>query len=323
MRLSSTTPRIGIDLGGTKTEVIALSAQGETLMRKRTPTPSHAYPEIIQTVAALVTDALQITGPVHHIGLGVPGAPDRASGRMKNANTTCLIGMPLAADLEQAIGYPVVLENDANCFTLSEAVDGAGAGHRMVFGVILGTGVGGGWVVDRRLHSGTHHIAGEWGHNPIPVRFRHQSGSPDHAQQAWAEPFVDLGRVCYCGKTDCVETHLCGAGLSRTHAWLSKKAGNEQKLRGQEIVKGASAGDKLCIRTLEAYGRQLACALASVINIADPDVIVLGGGVSNIDAIYPPLDAALKDFIFNDSAHTRIVKAVHGDSSGVRGAAWL
>lgn len=322
MSLPALAPRIGVDLGGTKTEVIALSAQGETLMRKRTPTPSHAYPEIVRTVATLVTEALQITGPVHHIGIGVPGAPD-GTGRMKNANTTCLIGMPLAADLQRAIGYPVLLENDANCFTLSEAVDGAGAGHRVVFGVILGTGVGGGWVVDRQLHQGIHHIAGEWGHNPIPVRYRKGPLDSNHAQQAWAEPFVDLGRPCYCGKTDCVETHLCGAGLSRTHSWLSRFAGDEQNLRGEEIVQAASAGDKRCIKTLETYARQLACALSTVINIVDPDVIVLGGGVSNIDAIYPHLHTALKDFVFNDSVQTRVVKALHGDSSGVRGAAWL
>ncbi len=323
MKPYSTTARIGIDLGGTKTEVIAISAQGETLMRKRMPTPSHSYPEIVDTVATLVKQALQVAGPVHRIGIGVPGAPDSSSGRMKNANTTCLIGMPLAADLQQAIGYPVALENDANCFTLSEAVDGAGAGHRVVFGVILGTGVGGGWVVDRMLHPGIHHIAGEWGHNPIPVRYRLGPHDSHHAQQAWAEPFVDLGRSCYCGKTDCVETHLCGAGLSRTHRWLSRIDGHEETLQGQKIIEGARAGDRRCKQTIETYARQLACALSTVINIVDPDVIVLGGGLSNMDAIYPPMRAALKDFVFNDSCDVPVVKALHGDSSGVRGAAWL
>lgn len=308
-------PRIGVDLGGTKTEVVALSGDGSELLRHRLATPKHAYSEIVGTVGQLVGLALQVTGPVDHIGIGVPGAPDLRSGLMKNANTTCLIGKPLAHDLERALGLPVVLENDANCFTLSEAIDGAGAGHRVVFGVIIGTGVGGGWVIDRQLHRGRHHIAGEWGHNPVPVRRQRPSGM---------EPFTDLGRPCYCGQFDCIETHLCGSGLARTGQWLFARAGTPAPaLTSQEIVARASTGDAVCQQVLELYARQLACALGTIINTVDPDVIVLGGGLSNIDTIYEPIRRALPEFVFNDSVQTVVSQAMHGDSSGVRGAAWL
>jgi len=337
-------PRIGIDLGGTKTEVIALSAQGETLLRKRAPTPSHSYQNIIRTVADLACEARALIGPVTHVGIGVPGAPDQDSGRMKNANTTCLIGQPLAADLASAIGCPVKLENDANCFALSEAIDGAARKHRVVFGVILGTGVGGGWVVNRELHSGIHHIAGEWGHNPVPIRTLSRNAQSDRSFDPQASdvqsvlhgrlpgaPFVDLGRACYCGLTDCIETHLCGAGLRRTHAWVYRHSCANQKnklkdhetLSGEQIAQAAQAGDSLCQHTLDLYSRQLASALATVINMIDPDAIVLGGGVSNMESLYDRVRLALPDYVFNDRTDTLIVKAMHGDSSGVRGAAWL
>lgn len=344
MQPTSKRARIGIDLGGTKTEVIALCPSGQTLLRKRVPTPSQHYPEIIRTIASLADEARALTGPVPYIGIGVPGAPDQASGRMKNANTTCLIGKALAEDLAQALACPVKLENDANCFTLSEAVDGAGRDYRVVFGVILGTGVGGGWVIDRKPHSGTHHIAGEWGHNPVPVRTISQKNQPDavntgHRPSQFeraiqgslpGSPFVDLGRACYCGLSDCIETHLCGAGLARTHAWILANSTDdtdnsvvEQGQSGAQIALAAQAGDPLCIRTIELYSRQLASGLATIINMIDPDAIVLGGGVSNIDMLYERVQRALPDYVFNDRVHTRIVKAMHGDSSGVRGAAWL
>lgn len=350
MYSSGSKPRIGIDLGGTKTEVLALSGKGETLLRKRVPTPSHSYRDIIQTVAGLAAEARAITGTVAHIGIGVPGAPDQNNGRMKNANTTCLIGQPLASDLAAAIGCPVKLENDANCFTLSEAIDGAARKHRVVFGVILGTGVGGGWVINRELHRGMHHIAGEWGHNPVPIRTLARNaqckasldGQISDVQSALhgrlnGAPFVDLGRNCYCGLTDCIETHLCGSGLKRTYAWVlahsrhsSDLATNQRDgrmghlaLSGEQIAKAAQAGDPACLQTLDLYSRQLASALATVINVIDPDAIVLGGGVSNIALLYDRVRLALSDYVFNDRANTLIVKAMHGDSSGVRGAAWL
>lgn len=340
-------PRIGIDLGGTKTEVIALSSTGDTLLRERVATPSHSYDAIVRTVAALTRKAVEVTGTVPHVGVGVPGAPDQRTGKMKNANTTCLIGQPLADDLKSAIGCPVILENDANCFTLSEAVDGAGRGRRVVFGVILGTGVGGGWAIDGKPHAGMHHIGGEWGHNAVPLRLQAdpagemqsiltQNTAPEtrHIEQALEGnlpgfPFVALGRRCYCGLSDCVETHLCGAGLQRTHAWVSAGI-RKNRYRtavtprtAQEIAGGAQSGDHACQITLSLYAQQLACCLSTVINIMDPDVIVLGGGVSNIDALYPHLQPALNRWVFNDRVLTPVLKARHGDSSGVRGAAWL
>lgn len=324
-------PKIGIDLGGTKTEIIVLSATGATLMRQRVATPSQSYSDIVQTIAALVAQARQVSGPVAHVGIGIPGAPQRRTGLIKNANTTCLIGRPLAQDLQQMLGLPVKLENDANCFTLSEAIDGSGAGYGVVFGVILGTGVGAGWCLNGQLHSGMHHIGGEWGHNPIPLRLRTTLGAPEASAHASIEPFVETGRHCYCGKVDCIETHLCGTGLAKTHRALCTQttpAINQHTTLQPlwsvpDIVRAAEQGEPTCQAALALYVRQLASALATVINTVDPDVVVLGGGLSNLDGIYPHIQQALSEFVFNNEVCTPVLKATHGDSSGVRGAAWL
>lgn len=310
--------RIGIDLGGTKTEILLMSANNETALRKRLPTPSHDYEAILQTIAALVKEAQMLSGPVSHIGIGMPGAADRNTGLIKNANTTCLIGKPFAQDLRTLLGCDVRLENDANCFVLSEATDGAGADASVVFGAILGTGVGGGLTINGQLHLGLHDIAGEWGHNPVPLRT-----SADN--EPWHHPFTNLGRPCYCGKLDCVETHLCGAGLRRT--WLSVLNKHDPSITTAPALPILSTlieeSDPIALRTLDLYAQQLACSLATIINVIDPDVIVLGGGLSNLPGLCAAVKAALPAHVFNDRADTAIKKAVHSDSSGVRGAAWL
>jgi len=326
-----TNPRIGIDLGGTKTEIIALSPEGEILFRKRVQTPSKDYRAIIGTIHVLVKEATNIVGPCNHIGIGIPGAINQHTGLVKNANTTCLIGKPLQKDLEQVLKCEVRLENDANCFTLSEATDGAGAGKNVVFGVILGTGVGAGWCMGGKLHQGMHHIAGEWGHNPVPLRINGHINDNSvlsartEKNIASCDPFLGLGRQCYCGKHDCIETHLCGAGLVKTHALLSGDAADvpDGMLTARQIADLATRGDEISLKALNLYARQVACCLATVINMIDPDIIVLGGGLSNLDPIYPLISRSLPDFVFNDRALTPVVKATHGDSSGVRGAAWL
>jgi fructokinase len=274
--------RIGIDLGGTKIEGIALDEAGRELVRQRVPTPHGDYRGTVDAIAALVGAIESATGRRGTVGVGIPGALSRVSGLVKNANSTWLIGKPLQGDLEAALARPVRLANDANCFALSEAVDGAGRGKRVVFGVILGTGVGGGIVVDGRILEGANAIAGEWGHNPLPL----PSGD-------------DLPlRRCYCGRSGCIETYLCGPALER---------------------EGGAASDVAIAR----YEERLARALAGVINLLDPDVIVLGGGVSNIDRLYADVPALWGVHVFSDHVATRLEKHLHGDSSGVRGAAWL
>ncbi|NWG30156.1 MAG: ROK family protein [Rhodocyclaceae bacterium] len=275
--------RIGIDLGGTKTEIIVLDDAGETLLRSRVPTPRGDYAATVATIAALVQEAEAKVGagntaPLATVGIGIPGAESRVTGLIKNANSTWLIGRPLRADLEAALGRPVRIENDANCFALSEATDGAAAGAAVVFGVILGTGVGGGIVVDGRVLVGPNAIAGEWGHNPLPDE--------------------EEARPCYCGRENCIETFLSGPALA---------------LEG-------GADDEAA---LQRYERRLARALAQVINILDPDVIVLGGGVSNLDRLYDRVPRLWGEWVFSDHVATRLLKNKHGDSSGVRGAAWL
>jgi fructokinase len=274
--------RIGIDLGGTKIEGIALADDGRELARRRVPTPRGDYRGTVDAIAGLVVAIEAETGGRGTVGVGIPGALSRVTGLVKNANSTCLIGRPLQADLEAALARPVKLANDANCFALSEAVDGAGHGARVVFGVILGTGVGGGIVVDGRVLEGPNAIAGEWGHNPLP------SASGD-----------DLPlRPCYCGRSGCIETYLCGPALERD----------------------GGAADEVAMARYEA---RLARALGGVINILDPDVIVLGGGVSNVDRLYATVPALWGVHVFSDHVATRLAKHAHGDSSGVRGAAWL
>ena len=294
--------RIGIDLGGTKIEIIALSDGGQTLARRRVATPQGDYAATLAAVGGLVAAVEGELGRRGTVGVGMPGALSKASGLVKNANSTCLIGRPLLADLQQQLGRDVRVANDANCFALSEAVDGAAAGAGVVFGVIIGTGVGGGIVVHGRVLDGANGIAGEWGHNPLPL----PSGA-------------DLPLpACYCGRVGCVETYLSGPGLARDHAQASCAA-----LTPEAIVAAAAAGDALCEASLQRYEARLARALAGVINLLDPDVIVLGGGLSNLGRLYERVPGLWQPHVFSDQVLTRLVKAAHGDSSGVRGAAWL
>jgi fructokinase len=293
--------RIGIDLGGTKIEAIALDADGRERFRHRVPTPRGSYDATIEAVASLVADAEIVVGQ-STVGVGMPGVVSPATGLVKNANSTWLNGRPLSEDLAARLGRPVRLANDANCFALSEATDGAAAGLRGVFGVILGTGVGGGLVVSGRVVTGVNAIAGEWGHNPLP----------------WPEADEWPGPPCYCGRTGCIETFLSGPGLARDH-----DARTGRQLDAAAIVAAAGTGDADAQESVSRYERRLARGLASVINVFDPAAIVLGGGVSNISRLYERVPRLWTEFVFSDAIVTRLVKAVHGDSSGVRGAAWL
>lgn len=293
--------KIGIDLGGTKTEIIAMDDRGEALLRRRVATPSRDYAAILSTIADLVLGAEAELGARGSIGVGAPGAVSTATGSLKNSNTACLNGKPLQQDLEKLLGRKVRVANDANCFALSEAVDGAGAGAPVVFGVILGTGVGGGIVIDGRILEGANSIAGEWGHNPLAA------GEPD------APP-----RACYCGRSGCVETWLSGPGFAADHA--SRHGGS---LSSVQIVALAEAGNAAAADSMRRYENRLALALGAVINLLDPQVIVLGGGLSNVEQLYARLPELLPPYVFSDTLETRIVKNRHGDSGGVRGAAWL
>ena len=293
--------RIGVDLGGTKIELIALGEGGAVLWRERVATPQGDYPATLRAVAALVAAAESKVGAgatAASVGIGIPGAESRASGLIKNANSTCLIGQPLRQDLQHLLQREVRIANDANCFALSEAVDGAGAGAPVVFGVILGTGVGGGIVIDGKVLAGANAIAGEWGHNPMPGE--HHKGN------------------CYCGRRGCIELYLSGPGLAADHR-RSASADSSPPF----IAEQAAAGDAECEATLQRYEARLAKALATVINLLDPDVIVLGGGLSNIDRLYTNVPRLWVTHVFSDQVATRLLKHHHGDSSGVRGAAWL
>jgi fructokinase len=281
--------RIGIDIGGTKIEAIALDGAREVL-RRRVATPRGNYEATISAVTSLVKEIGAGT-----VGVGIPGALSRVTGLVKNANSTWLIGRLLKRDLEQAIGREVRLENDANCFALSEATDGAAAGAEVVFGVILGTGVGGGIVVHGKVLTGPNAIAGEWGHNPLPAPVPQDRPLP----------------VCYCGRFGCIETYLSGPGLAADHLKLTG-----ERLNAEEIA--ARGGE-----ALGRYEERLARALASVINVLDPDVIVLGGGMSNVGRLYTEVPRLWPKHVFSDHVATRLVRNAHGDSSGVRGAAWL
>ena len=296
------TVRIGVDLGGTKIEVIALDGVGQTLARQRVATPQGDYAATLRTVVDLVTGIERQLGVRGSVGVGSPGALSSATGVIKNANSTCLNGKPLDRDLAVALKRPVRLANDADCFTLSEATDGAATGAPIVFGVILGTGVGGGISVQGRLLSGPNAIAGEWGHNSLP----------------WAHVDELPGPPCYCGKTGCIETWLSGPGLAADHRVVTGGV-----LTAHDIAQRAMQGDTQCVTTLQRYEDRLARALASVINILDPHVIVLGGGLSNIAGLSEGVSHVWGRHVFSDQVHTRLVPALHGDSSGVRGAAWL
>jgi predicted NBD/HSP70 family sugar kinase len=281
--------RIGVDLGGTKIEALALDAAGREVFRKRVPSPRGDYAATLQVIKSLVDEAG--SGPV---GIGIPGALSRVTGLVKNANSTWLIGRPLKQDLESALQREVRIENDANCFALSEATDGAGKGAAAVFGVILGTGVGGGIVVRGRVLTGANAIAGEWGHNPLPLPAAEDLPLP----------------ACYCGRAGCIETYLSGPGLARDH-----EQSTGQRRPPEEVV--------LHEETMSRYVERLARALASVINVLDPDVIVLGGGMSNVARLYTEVPRLWARYVFSDHVATRLAPPVHGDSSGVRGAAWL
>lgn len=294
--------RIGVDLGGTKIEAIGLGPHGETLARRRVPTPAHDYEAILRAIAVLVHDIEFELGSRATVGLGTPGVISPRSGLVKNSNTTGLNGKPLDTDLAALLGRPVRIENDANCFTLSEAVDGAGAGAHVVFGVILGTGVGGGVTVDAKVLQGVNRVAGEWGHNPLP----------------WMTPEEFPGRLCYCGHHGCIETFLSGPGLAHDYHVRSGA-----RATGEAIAERADKGEAAALETLDIYRDRLARALAAVVNLIDPDVIVLGGGVSNVDRIYDGLRDLTERHAFSDAIDTKIVRNLHGDASGVRGAAWL
>ncbi len=294
--------RIGIDLGGTKIEAIALSATGTTLARRRIDTPRDDYPGTLAAIAALVAAVEAETGTNGSIGVGTPGSLSPFTGRMRNANSTWLNGRALDRDLAQALGRTVRLANDADCFALSEATDGAGAGARSVFGVIIGTGTGAGIVVDGHPLAGPNGIAGEWGHNPLP----------------WPEPGEIPGPQCYCGRRGCIETFVSGPGLA---AGFARATGRD--LTAAQVAAAAQAGDQEAIAALNLHADQLARGLASVINILDPEVIVLGGGLSNLTHLYETLPLLIKRWLFCDGIATRLAPPLHGDSSGVRGAAWL
>lgn len=294
--------RIGIDLGGTKIELIALAEAGGELLRRRAATPQGDYRATVLAVAQLVEQAEAELGRRGSVGVGTPGAVSRATGLMKNCNSTCLNGRPLQADLQAALGREVRLANDANCFALSEATDGAAAGARVAFGVIVGTGCGGGVVVNRRSLTGANAIAGEWGHNPLP----------------WPRDDERPGSPCYCGKSGCIETWLSGPGLSRD---LQAAAG--PVLPAAEIAVRAAAGDAACEAAMQRYEDRLARGLAHVINILDPEVVVLGGGLSNVARLYDNVPRIWGRYVFSDVVATRLLPPRYGDSSGVRGAAWL
>jgi fructokinase len=294
--------RIGIDVGGTKIEGIALDGDSSVLLRRRIAAPRDDYQQTLTAVATLVRDIETETGRAGTVGVGIPGAISPATGLVKNANSTWLNGRPLAEDLPRLLGRPVRFANDANCFALSEATDGAAAGAAVVFGVIIGTGTGGGLVVNGRVLIGPNAIAGEWGHNPLPAPTGSECPGP----------------VCYCGRRGCIEQFLSGPAVSRDY-----EASGGAASSAMDIAARASAGEALATTVLERYEARMARALGSIINVIDPDVIVLGGGLSNMDRLYTSVPAQWAPYVFSDDVRTRLLRATHGDSSGVRGAAWL
>ena len=295
---------LGVDLGGTKIEIIAMDSKSSTLLRERCPTPQGDYSKTLDSICQLVHQAEQKLNKTGTLGIGIPGCISAETGLVKNANSTCLIGKPLKQDLEKRLQRPINIANDADCFVLSEAIDGAAAQYNNVFGIILGTGVGGGIVINKHIINGPNSITGEWGHNPLPWLTESDSVMP-----------------CYCGKKGCIETFLSGPGMSKQYDTLNNKT--PSTLNSEDIFKLSQTGHTLATQSVNQYIDQLARSLASVINILDPEVIVFGGGLSNIDRLYAPVTHTLADYIFSDTVNTKIVKAHYGDSSGVRGAAWL
>ena len=294
--------RIGVDLGGTKITVCVLDSGGVERHRVRVATPAMDYGAILTRITDCVLEAERAVGRVCSVGVGTPGAVSAVDGCIKNSNTTCLIGQPLREDLAGRLARPIRIANDANCFALSEAVDGAGAGATLVFGVIVGTGTGGGLVIDGKVRAGRNAIAGEWGHNPLP----------------WTPTDQLDARPCYCGQRGCVETFLSGPGLATSYRL---RHGIDYK--GREVSERASAGDVTALETLGDYAEHMARGLASVINLLDPDVIVLGGGLSDIEMLYEEVPRRWGAHVFSDRVDTALRRARHGDDSGVRGAAWL
>jgi fructokinase len=294
--------RIGIDLGGTKISGLALADDGEILARRRIPTPKGDYDGTLDAIASLVSDLERETGRTGSVGIGTPGAISPATGLFKNASAVFLNGRPGKVDLEARLGREVRIANDANCFVLSEAVDGAGAGYEVVFGVILGTGCGGGIVFNGQVHVGPNAIGGEWGHNPLP----------------WQTPDEYPGPECYCGRRGCIERWVSGTGLSQDYARTYGK-----EIDGETIAAHAEQGDENARAVLNRYEDRLARGLASVINMLDPDVIVLGGGVSNVSRLYDNLPELWQRYVYSDRCDTPLRQNAHGDDSGVRGAAWL
>jgi fructokinase len=292
--------RIGVDLGGTKIEVLALDPAGTEALRRRIPTPV-GYPATIGAIATLVRRVEAELGAVATVGVGIPGVISPATGRVKNANSQVLNGHPFDQDLSEALGREVRVENDANCFALSEATDGAGAGRNVVFGVILGTGCGGGIVAHGRILRGRHRVAGEWGHNPLP----------------WPSGAAEIpGNPCWCGQRGCLETYVAGPSLARD-------CDGPDATDASGLPARAAAGDDRARAALDRHASRLARGLGAVINLLDPDVIVLGGGLSNMDHLYSELPERMPRHVFSDTIATPILKNRHGDSSGVRGAAWL
>lgn len=294
--------RIGIDLGGTKIEAALLDRAGRIRVRRRVATPGQDYDGTIAAIVDLVARLESSAGDRASVGIGIPGTISPATGLVKNANSTWLNGRPFDRDIETALGRPVRIANDANCFALSEAIDGGATGAFSVFGVILGTGVGGGLVIEGRPLTGANAIAGEWGHNPLP----------------WPEDSEIPGPECWCGKRGCIETWLSGPALGEHH-----RARTGERLDAQRIAADAESGEPSALESIAQYEKRLARALAHVINIFDPERIVLGGGLSNMNRLYANLPALWREWVFTDRLATRIVPPLHGDSSGVRGAAWL
>jgi len=294
--------RIGVDLGGTKTEAIALDHQGQVKVRQRVASPKGNYEATVRNIRDLVLTIEEQAGETGSIGIAIPGTVSPTTGLIMNANSTWLIGHPFDQDLEAALGRPVRLANDANCFALSEAVDGAGQQANVVFGVIIGTGTGGGVVVERKVITGPNSIAGEWGHNSLP----------------WMDESEFPGPPCYCGLRGCIETFASGTGLANDHERITGT-----RLRAEDIVSLAEAGDDAAEATLVRYERRLGKSLASILNVLDPDIVVLGGGLSNLKRLYANLPSIVAEYAFSDSVSTPIVQNNHGDSGGVRGAAWL
>jgi fructokinase len=289
--------RIGIDVGGTKIEGITIADDGQE-RRRRMVAPRGDYTATLTAIVALVHDLERVAGTTGTVGVGIPGTISPATGLVKNANSTWLNGQRLADDLPRLLARPVRFANDANCFTLSEAIDGAAANARSVFGVIVGTGTGGGLVVNGRVVTGANAIAGEWGHNPLPAMTDEERPGP----------------ACYCGRRGCIETFLSGPGLSRDY---------DAATTAQEIAHRAEAGETLACQALARYEERMARALGSIINVIDPEVIVVGGGLSNLERLYEHVPKLWAPYVFSDRVTTRFVRAKHGDSSGVRGAAWL